>query len=48
MSSLELPSHQTQAILEVSLFLMEDQYTSYLLSQLREVLDLHLVHLVLD
>ena len=48
LSSLELPSHRTQAIQEVSSCLMEDLYMLSLLSQLLEVLDLHLVQVVQD
>ena len=48
LSSLELPSHRTQAIQEVSSCLMEDLYTLCLLSQLLEVLDLHLAQVVQD
>ena len=48
LSSLELPSHRTQAIQEVFSCLMEDLYMLCLLSQLLEVLDLHLVQVVQD
>ena len=48
LSSLELPSHRTQAIQEVSSCLMEDLCTLCLLYQLLEVLDLHLAQVVQD